>query len=240
MHRPLLFSFSIIAALAGPVHAADWPTRPVTVIVPFGAGGNTDMMARLGAQHLTAKLGQTFVIENKPSAGGSLGTGQVATAAPDGYTLLFSASANINLTPQVQKLAFDPVKQLVPITNVGTGTQMVAISLSAASEYVSWSRQQLTDHFVTELPRLLPKAGAAKVIWSTVTREAAATFRGSPGSASLRAQAATRLPGVFLAGAWTDTGWPATMEGAVRSGNRAAAAVRQHLAASANREGAAA
>src|SRR4029077_14679932 len=77
MHRPLLFSFSIIAALAGPVHAADWPTRPVTVIVPFGAGGNTDMMARLGAQHLTAKLGQTFVIENKPSAGGSLGTGQV-------------------------------------------------------------------------------------------------------------------------------------------------------------------
>src|SRR5258707_8479687 len=130
MPLPLLFSLSIIAtfvALAGPLHAADWPTRPVTVIVPFGAGGNTDMMARLGAQHLTAKLGQTFVIENKQSAGGSLGTGQVATAAPDGYTLLFSASANINLTPQVQKLTFDPVKQLVPITNVGTGTQMIAI-----------------------------------------------------------------------------------------------------------------
>src|SRR5882762_3491620 len=119
MHRSLLFSFSIIAtvvALAGQVHAADWPTRLVTVIVPFGAGGNTDMMARLGAQHLTAKLGQSFVIENRPSAGGSLGTGQVATAAPDGYTLLFSASASINLTPQVQKLNFDPVKQLVPIT----------------------------------------------------------------------------------------------------------------------------
>ena len=76
MHRPLRFNFSIIAtlvALAGQVHAADWPTRSVTVIVPFGAGGNTDMMARLGAQHLTAKLGQTFVVENKPSAGGSLG-----------------------------------------------------------------------------------------------------------------------------------------------------------------------
>ena len=133
MHRSLLFSFSIIATLvafACPVHAADWPTRPVTVIVPFGAGGNTDMMARLGAQHLTAKLGQTFVIENKPSAGGSLGTGQVATAAPDGYTLLFSASASINLTPQVQKLNFDPVKQLVPITNMGTGTQIMAIKRS--------------------------------------------------------------------------------------------------------------
>jgi len=107
--------------------SSDWPTRPVTIIVPFVAGGNTDMMARLGAQHLTAKFGQTFVIENRPSAGGALGTGQVAAAAPDGYTLLFSASANINLTPQVQKLAFDPTKQLVPITNVGTGTQMIAI-----------------------------------------------------------------------------------------------------------------
>ena len=101
MDRPLrlpltLSIVAILAALAGPLHAADWPTRPVTVIVPFGAGGNTDMMARLGAQHLTAKLGQTFVVENRPSAGGALGTGQVAAAAPDGYTLLFSASANIN------------------------------------------------------------------------------------------------------------------------------------------------
>ena len=105
LRLPLSLSIvAILAALAGPLHAADWPTRPVTVIVPFGAGGNTDMMARLGAQHLTAKLGQTFVIENRPSAGGALGTGQVAAAAPDGYTLLFSASANINLTPQVQKL----------------------------------------------------------------------------------------------------------------------------------------
>ena len=135
MHRPMRLPFTlsilaVLAAIPGPLHAADWPTRPVTVIVPFGAGGNTDMMARLGAQHLTAKFGQTFVVENRPSAGGALGTGQVATAAPDGYTLLFSASANINLTPQLQKLAFDPVKQLVPITNVGTGTQIMAIKRS--------------------------------------------------------------------------------------------------------------
>jgi tripartite-type tricarboxylate transporter receptor subunit TctC len=67
-------------------------------------------------------------VENRPSAGGALGTGQVATAAPDGYTLLFSAAANVVLTPQLQKLSFDPQKQLVPITNVGTGTQMIAIT----------------------------------------------------------------------------------------------------------------
>ena len=121
---------SVVAILGGPggaSRAEDWPSRPVTVIVPFGAGGNTDMMARLGAQRLTAKFGQTFVVENRPSAGGALGTGQVSAAAPDGYTLLFAAASMVVLTPQLQKLTFDPGKQLVPITNIGTGTQMIAI-----------------------------------------------------------------------------------------------------------------
>ncbi len=68
--------------------AEGYPTRPVTVIVPFAAGGNTDMMARLGAQHLTNKFGQTFIVENRPSAGGALGTGHVSNATPDGYTPL--------------------------------------------------------------------------------------------------------------------------------------------------------
>src|SRR6266540_4984177 len=90
-----LSALAIVIAFVAPLRAADWPTRPVSVIVPFGAGGNTDMMARLGTQRLTTKFGQTFVVENRPSAGGALGTGQVATAAPDGYTLLFCASANI-------------------------------------------------------------------------------------------------------------------------------------------------
>jgi tripartite-type tricarboxylate transporter receptor subunit TctC len=116
-----------LALPAGVLRAADWPAKPVTVVVPFGAGGNTDTMARLATQHLSNKLGQSFVVENRPSAGGALGTGQVAGAAPDGYTLLFAASSMIVLTPQVQKLNFDPMKQLVPITNMGTGTQMIAI-----------------------------------------------------------------------------------------------------------------
>jgi tripartite-type tricarboxylate transporter receptor subunit TctC len=123
-------AFFAVAALvmpAGVLRAADWPAKPVTVVVPFGAGGNTDTMARLATQHLSTKLGQSFVVENRPSAGGALGTGQVAAAAPDGYTLLFAASSMIVLTPQVQKLNFDPMKQLVPITNMGTGTQMIAI-----------------------------------------------------------------------------------------------------------------
>src|SRR5262249_11093942 len=132
MHRALRL-LVVLSALAGialvsePIVAADWPSRPVTIVVPFGAGGNTDMMARLAAQHLSGKFGQSFVIENRPSAGGALGTGQVAAAAPDGYTLLFTAATVIVLSPQLQKLGFDPMKQLVPITNMGTGTQMLAI-----------------------------------------------------------------------------------------------------------------
>jgi tripartite-type tricarboxylate transporter receptor subunit TctC len=132
MHRSLKASLiplvlAVLAGLTAPLRSADWPVRPVTVLVPFAAGGNTDMMARLGAQHLSTRLGQNFVVENRPSAGGALATGQVAGAAPDGYTLLFAASSMINLTPQLQKLPFDPAKQLLPITNMGTGTQVLAI-----------------------------------------------------------------------------------------------------------------
>jgi tripartite-type tricarboxylate transporter receptor subunit TctC len=142
----VLLVIASATTLLHPVRAADWPARPVTVVVPFGAGGNTDMMARLAAQHLTGRLGQPFVVENRPGAGGALGTGQVANAAPDGYTLLFSASANLSLTPQVQKLNFDPMKQLVPITNMGTGTQMIAIKRSlpvtTLPEFVAYAKER--------------------------------------------------------------------------------------------------
>jgi len=147
MHRALLVlaAAAVLVSIAAPVRAADWPSRPVTVVVPFAAGGNTHMMARLGAQHLSAKFGQTFVVENRPSAGGALGTGVVAAAAaPDGYTLLFAASSMITLTPQLQKLNFNPEQQLVPITNVGTGTQMIAIKrdlpVKTLPEFISYAK----------------------------------------------------------------------------------------------------
>jgi uncharacterized protein with NAD-binding domain and iron-sulfur cluster len=116
------------------------------------------------------------------------------------------------------------------------GHQSVAISLSAADEYLPRRRDELVATFTTELARLLPAARDANVVTAMVTREVAATFRGGPGTAALRPGPLTRLPGVFLAGAWTDTGWPATMEGAVRSGNAAAAAAARYLAANPARE----
>jgi tripartite-type tricarboxylate transporter receptor subunit TctC len=131
LHLKLLCSLLLsVSLLTLPALADDWPTRTVTIVVPFGAGGNTDMMARLAAQDLSEKFGQSFVVENRPSPGGVLGLREVVQAQPDGYTLLFCAASMITLTSQVQNIEFDPMKQLVPITNVGTGAQVMAIKRS--------------------------------------------------------------------------------------------------------------
>lgn len=102
------------------------------------------------------------------------------------------------------------------------GRQCLAVSLSAADGYIGMPSAELIERFDGELRRLLPAAAGARLTDSMVTRERAATFCGSPGSDSLRAPSKTKLAGVYLAGAWCDTGWPATMEGAVRSGVQAA------------------
>ncbi len=130
--------------LAVPAWAMDWPTRPVTVIVPLAAGGNTDMMARLGAERLTARFGQPFIVENRPSAGGAIAAGMVASAAPDGYTMLFTPTTTLLLTPQLQKVTYDPNRQLVPITNVGTGAQIIAIKralpVTTLPEFIAYAK----------------------------------------------------------------------------------------------------
>jgi squalene-associated FAD-dependent desaturase len=102
------------------------------------------------------------------------------------------------------------------------GSQCLAVSLSAADEYVGLSREELRARFLPELERLFPAARGAQVLAFHVTCDRTATFRGVPGTAALRPPAETGVRSLFLAGAYTDTGWPATMEGAVRSGNRAA------------------
>jgi predicted NAD/FAD-dependent oxidoreductase len=107
------------------------------------------------------------------------------------------------------------------------GHQYLAISLSAADQYADTPVAQLQEQFVPALAELFPAARDAKVAEFFVTRERRATFRQAPGTAALRPKAATQRPGLVLAGAWTDTGWPDTMEGAVRSGLAAAVELRR-------------
>ena len=104
--------------------------------------------------------------------------------------------------------------------------QHLTVSLSGAWEFWPMSKQELQELFVPELQRVLPKAKEAALIRFVVVKEQRATFRPAPGTAANRLPAGTPLPNLFLAGDWTDTGWPSTMEGAVRSGNTAAERVR--------------
>jgi hydroxysqualene dehydroxylase len=112
------------------------------------------------------------------------------------------------------------------------GHQYLAISLSAADQYADVPAARLREQFVPALAELLPAARDARVAEFFVTRERRATFRQAPGTGTLRPKAATRHPGLVLAGAWTDTGWPDTMEGAVRSGLAAAVELRRTVLAS--------
>ena len=99
--------------LASLAHAADYPAKPVTIVVPFPAGGSSDMIGRVLAQKMGEKLGQPFVVENKPGATGSIGAAQVKNATPDGYTLLVSSLAVFVVNPHLQKnMAYDPSRDL--------------------------------------------------------------------------------------------------------------------------------
>jgi tripartite-type tricarboxylate transporter receptor subunit TctC len=104
---------------AGPLHAQDWPARQISIVVPFGAGGSADLLARILAAHMQTTFGQPVVVENRAGAGGSIGTGFVAKAAPDGYTLLLGTVSSIAVNPALYaKLPFDVDKDLQPVTQL--------------------------------------------------------------------------------------------------------------------------
>jgi len=102
-----------------PVQAQDYPSQPVKLVVPFPAGGGTDALARWFGKGLEARLGQPFVVENRGGAGTTLGAGIVASAAPDGYTIMLGTSSTYAIAPNVyKKVPFDPIKDFTPIALV--------------------------------------------------------------------------------------------------------------------------
>jgi len=105
-----------------------WPNRPVRVIVPFTPGGATDGMARVTAGKLQEKLGQPFVVENRAGANGAVGGQAVAQAAPDGYTLCFSASIQILARLVMRSPGYDPVTDLAPVARVGQGPLLLVMN----------------------------------------------------------------------------------------------------------------
>jgi tripartite-type tricarboxylate transporter receptor subunit TctC len=120
----------LLAGLVPALAAAQaWPSKPVKIVVPFAAGGTTDVVARLLAQKLSEAWGQSVVVENRGGAGGNIGADVVAKSPADGYTLLMTSGSIVTANPHMYKaMPFDAARDLVGITNVATGPQIIAVS----------------------------------------------------------------------------------------------------------------
>ena len=147
--RTFLVSLALGLGLAGmaPAFAQGYPARPVRMVVPFPAGSATDLAARVMAQQLQSALGQSFVVDNKPGAGGSIAALEVIRAAADGYTLLFSSnSAVASNVALLKSIPYDPLKDFTPIA--GIGETMLVLMLKAdhpaknLQEFVSYVKQR--------------------------------------------------------------------------------------------------
>lgn len=118
-----------IALILLPAQAsAKWPERTVTLVVPFAAGGITDLLARMTAQRLSAVFEQSFIVENVVGAAGTIATEKVARAAPDGYTLLFATITQISVAPFLNKITYDPIRDFKPVAIVGTSPFVITVS----------------------------------------------------------------------------------------------------------------
>ncbi len=127
LSRPLTLAAALLVA-ALPSLAQTWPTRTVKIVVPFPAGGPTDVLTRVLAEKLGTQLGQPVVVENKPGAGGAIGAYFVAKSPADGYTLVMATTSTHSIGPYLGKQAYDPVKDFTPIVWVGNATNILVVS----------------------------------------------------------------------------------------------------------------
>jgi tripartite-type tricarboxylate transporter receptor subunit TctC len=131
MQRRTLLQSALSAAtasMAASGFAQVWPSRPIKLVVPFPPGSSPDIIGRLIAEPLGHALGQTVIVDNKPGAGGNVGTAAVAKAEPDGYTLLFTIQGPLVTAPLLSKsLNYDPVKDLAPVTLVATSPNVLVV-----------------------------------------------------------------------------------------------------------------
>ena len=148
IHAPLLAA-ALAAALAGvhPAAAQDFPTRPITLIVPYTPGGGNDAMARVVADKMSIALGQQIVIENRGGAGGSIATRQVARAAPDGYTLGLGGTGTLAIDPTLYpNVGYDPRKDFAPVGLIATSALIVLVNPSVPAktlaEFIAYAKAE--------------------------------------------------------------------------------------------------
>ncbi len=132
----VLLSLSALSMLSQAQPAA-WPQKPIRIIVPFAAGGNTDGIARLTAERLTHSLGQPVLIENRAGAGGAIAADLVAKSTPDGYTLMMAAMPVLAILPTITKTNFDTLRDFTPISIVGSNPFVMAVHKSVPANNAS-------------------------------------------------------------------------------------------------------
>ncbi|MDQ3560980.1 MAG: tripartite tricarboxylate transporter substrate-binding protein [Pseudomonadota bacterium] len=142
MKRTLIAAAAALAALAAPAFAQSYPERPITFVVPFSAGGPTDTVTRLIAESMSKTLGQQIVVQNVTGAGGTLGAGEVAAAAPDGYTVLMHHIGMSTAPSLYKELPYNPVESFKPI---GLVTE-VPMTIIARKDFEPGTLQELIDH----------------------------------------------------------------------------------------------
>ena len=168
MKALLAFLALLAAAAAGPVAAQAWPSRPVQLVIPFPPGGGTDIIGRAIANKLQERIGRPVVVDNKPGAGGMIGTLQVAKAAPDGHAVVIGITNTFAINPTFFKsMSYDPVKDFEPITLLAVGPHILVIHPDTPAktfqeyvDYVKRNRGKLsyasygngsTSHLITEM-----------------------------------------------------------------------------------------
>ena len=144
-----LFTLGLSAAmlaLAVPVAAQTYPSKPIKIVVPFPAGGTSDVLARLIGQKMTESWGQPVVVENKPGSSGNLGADAVAKSAPDGYTLVLMDVGNLVISPALFKLPFNVEKDFAPVAMVAYSPHLLAVSTkvpaNTPAELVAYAKAQ--------------------------------------------------------------------------------------------------
>jgi tripartite-type tricarboxylate transporter receptor subunit TctC len=191
----------LVIASGAEVRAQAYPNRPVRLVTPSGAGGPTDILARVIADALSADLGQRFIIDNKPSAGGVVAGETVARAAPDGYTLLYANSSTQSINPALYpSMPYDPAVDLTPVIHVSVTPMMLVanpkFAVKTAQELIAYDKANpgklnfghagagTLPHLVFEMFRLATKLNAVPVAYNG-------------GAASLQALVAGEVPVTF-------------------------------------------
>ena len=142
MRKAILAAFAALLAFGGSARADNFPSHPITMVVPFSTGGPSDAMARILAERMRTTLGQTILIENVTGAGGSLGVGRVVRAAPDGYTISFGHLGTHVANGAIYKLGYDLVTDLEPVVLLPSNPMVIvsknAVPAKSLKELVAW------------------------------------------------------------------------------------------------------